>query len=331
MKVFVTGATGFVGRHVAANLVERGHELRCLVRDRARAGHLIDAGHAIVEGGILDASALRDGVEGCDAVVHVAGLIAARSYEGMRAVNVTGSGLLASACRLAGSAPARVVLISSLAAGGPSPAPGVAVHEDAPPRPTSRYGLTKLDGERAMRRGLPAGTALTVIRPPAVYGPHDHGILEFFRAAAGGLRLRLGARRISIVHGADLARGIASALETPAAAGRTYYVANPESHSLDDLLSRIVDAGGGRGVPVPVPEFAVRAAGVIAEEVARLRGVVPTFSRDKVREFLAAGWVCDASRARTELGWTPHLAIDDGLRMTADWYREHGWIAPASR
>jgi nucleoside-diphosphate-sugar epimerase len=203
---------------------------------------------------------------------------------------------------------------------------GPPVREDAAPRPASRYGQSKLDGERAVRRGLSASTALTVIRPPAVYGPHDHGILEFFRAASSGLHLRLGARKVSIIHGIDLARGVLAAREAPAAAGRTYYLANGESHSLDDLLGRIARAVGGKGVTVPVPEFAVRAAGVVAEEVARLRGVVPTFSRDKVREFLAPGWECDATRAREELGWEPAFAIDDGLRATASWYRDHGWI-----
>jgi len=326
MKVFLTGATGFVGRHVAEALANSGHDVRCLVRSVARAGHLVEAGHEIVPGGMLDAPALRAGVQGADAVVHVAGLIAARSYDEMRAVNVTGSGLLATACAEASAPPSRLVLISSLAAGGPSSAAGPLTREDEAPRPASRYGLSKLHGEFAMRRGLSPRTALTVVRPPAVYGPHDRGILEFFRAAARGLRLRLGERRVSIVHGEDLARGVLAALVTPAAAGRTYHFANTESHSLNDLLQRVAAAVGGRTVRVAVPSVAVRAAGVVAEEIARVRGTIPTFSRDKVREFLAPGWECDASRARDELGWVPVHAIDDGLRSTAAWYREHGWI-----
>ena len=326
MRIFLTGATGFVGRHVAAALTAQGHVLRCLVRSEARAAHLIEAGHEIIAGGILDARALRDGVAGVDAVVHVAGLIAARSYTEMRAVNVTGCGLLADACARSGHTPGRFVLISSLAAGGPSRASGQGVREDDAPRPVSRYGQSKLDGECATRRGLPRGTGLTIVRPPAVYGPHDRGILDFFRAAARGVHLHLGSRRISIVHGEDLARGVVAALEAPAAAGRTYYVANPDSHTMNDLLGRIVTAVGRSAVAVSVPEFAVRAAGVVAEEIARVRGVVPTFSRDKVREFLASGWVCDAARARADLGWTPSHAIDAGLRTTADWYRERGWL-----
>jgi nucleoside-diphosphate-sugar epimerase len=328
LKVFLTGATGFVGRHVAASLAAAGHELRCLVRSPEKAAHLRDSGHDLAVGGLLDAGVVRDAVRDVDAVVHVAGLIAARSHDEMRRVNVTGSGLLAAACRSAPRSPRRFVLISSLAAGGPS-GPGCrGVREEDPPRPVSRYGASKLDGERAVRRALGEGIELTVLRPPAVYGPHDRGILEFFRIAATGFRVRLGsrARPISIVHGEDLADATRRALETPEAAGRTYYVANRESYAMDDLVARIADAVGGRGLTVRVPDVAIRVAGAIAEEVARLQGKTPVFSRDKVREFLAPGWVCDPSRAYEELRWTPRYGLDEGLRQTADWYRDNRWF-----
>ena len=328
MRVFLTGATGFVGRHVAESLASGGHELRCLVRSRERAAHLVDAGHELVVGGLLDEPVVSRAVEDVDAVVHVAGLIAARSRDQMRRVNVTGAGQLAAACRAASSLPRRFVLISSLAAGGPSAVDGGGVREDDEPRPVSCYGESKLDGERAVQRALPDGTALTVIRPPAVYGPHDRGIYEFFRAASRGVCLRLGSqpRAVSIVHGADLAEGVRLALEGAVAAGRTYYVADADSHAMDDLLARIVSAVGRKAISLRVPDLAVRVAGAVAEEIARLRGAVPTFSRDKVREFLAPGWVCDSTRAHEELGWKPARTLDEGLRETADWYRAAGWI-----
>jgi nucleoside-diphosphate-sugar epimerase len=77
---------------------------------------------------------------------------------------------------------------------------------------------------------------------------------------------------------------------------------------------------------VRLPEPVVRAAGVLAEEVARWRGATPLFSRDKAREFLAEGWVCDPRRAMDELGWRPARTLDEGLAATVRWYRERGWI-----
>jgi nucleoside-diphosphate-sugar epimerase len=327
MEILVTGATGFVGRHVADELARSGRRVRCLVRPSADASELERAGYGIVRGEVLDQGSLDAAVRGADAVVHVAGLIAARSFREMRRVNEEGVGRLAAACSRAPAPPRRFVLISSLAAAGPSRR-GRPVREEDPPRPVSRYGLTKLLGERAAARTLPASIPLTVIRPPAVYGPFDRGILGFFDAAARGVLLRVGTRprRVSIVHGEDLAAGVRLALDADRAAGRTYFVADPASHAIDDLISRIAAAVGGRTRRVRLPEPVVRAAGVLAEEVARWRGATPLFSRDKAREFLAEGWVCDPRRAMDELGWRPARTLDEGLAATVRWYRERGWI-----
>ena len=325
MDVLVTGATGFVGRHVADELARAGHSVRCLVRPSTDPAPLVQAGHRIVRGEVLDQPSLAAAVDGADAVVHVAGLIAARSFREMRRVNAEGVGRIAAASARARAR--RFVLISSLAAAGPSRG-GRAVRESDPARPVSRYGLSKLLGERAAARVLGPAVPLTVIRPPAVYGPHDRGIHGFFDAAARGIRLRLGSRprRVSIVHGEDLARAVVLALGSDAAAGRTYFVANAESYEIDDLIARIAAAVGGRTVTVRVPEPIVHAAGMLAEEVARWRGMVPVFSRDKAREFLATGWVCDASRAAADFGWRPRWPLTEGLAQTAAWYRERGWI-----
>lgn len=331
MDILVTGATGFVGRHVAEDLVRAGHRIRCLVRPGTDSRPLEAAGFPVVRGEVLDAGSLAAAVAGVDAVVHVAGLIAARSFHEMRRVNEEGVARLAAASSLASPRPRRFLLVSSLAAAGPS-VRGRPVREDDPPRPVSRYGLSKLLGERAARGTLHPDVGLTIVRPPAVYGPHDRGIHGFFDAAARGILLRVGSRprRVSIVHGADLAAGIRLALESDAAAGRTYFVADPETHPIDALLARIADAVGGRQRAIRLPEPLLRLAGVLAEEAARAADRVPLFSRDKVREFLADGWVCDPSRAMGELGWRPARTLDTGLAETAAWYRERGWIGSRS-
>ena len=328
MAILVTGATGFVGRHVAEDLARAGRSVRCLVRRATDASELERAGFEIVRGELLDQPSLDAAVCGVDAVVHVAGLIAARSHTQMRRVNAEGVGRIAAACARSPSPPRRFLLVSSLAAAGPSRG-GRAVREDDEPRPVSRYGVTKLLGERAAVRALPPATSLTVIRPPAVYGPFDRGIHGFFDAAARGVRLRIGTRprRVSIVHGEDLAAGIRLALDADIAAGRTYFVADPDAYDINDLIARIAAAVGGRTRAVSVPEPVLRLIGAALEEVARWRGETPLFSRDKAAEFLAEGWVCDPERAMRELGWRPARTLEEGLAATAAWYRERGWIA----
>ncbi len=327
MDVLVTGATGFLGRHAAQGLLLAGHDVRCLVRPSSDASELEKAGASIRRGHLLDQASLDAAVDGCDAVVHVAGLIAARSFADMRRVNVEGTARIAAACGRSAAPPRRFLLVSSLAAAGPATT-GRPRTEDDPPRPVSRYGLSKLLGERAAARALPPATALTVVRPPAAYGPFDRGTHAFFDAAARGVRLRLGSRprSLSLVHGEDLAAAIRLALTSDTAAGRTYFVADPRPYELDDVLRRIAAAVGVRTRTLRVPDPVVRVAGAVAEEVARMRGAVPRFSRDKAVEFLSPGWVCDASRAGGELGWAPARTLDEGLASTARWYRERGWI-----
>jgi nucleoside-diphosphate-sugar epimerase len=327
MRTLVTGASGFVGRHVASELRSAGHEVVCLARKEADLARIAADGLESRRGDLSDAGALAAALDGCDGVVHVAGMIAARSFREMRSVNEGGTARLATACGAVPRPPRRMVLVSSLAAGGPS-APGRAVREDDPPRPVSRYGWSKLLGERAARRALPRATELTVVRPPAVFGPHDRGLHAFFLAAARGVRPRLGLRRreISMVYGPDLAAAVRAALETPAAAGRTYYVADPAVLDLQSALEWIADSVGGRTRSILLPEALVRVVGFLAEEVAHFTGRVPAFSRDKVAEFLASGWVCDVTRARTELGWSPGRPLRERMAETAAWYRSAGWI-----
>lgn len=327
MEVLVTGASGFVGRHAAEALRTAGHAVRCLVRKQGDADRLEGEGFPVVRGDLSETSRLAEAVRGCGAVVHVAGMIAARSFAEMRETNEAGTARLASACGLAGTPPRRFVYVSSLAARGPS-GPGRPAGEDDPPAPVSRYGWTKLLGERAARRALPPATALTIVRPPAVFGPGDRGIHLLFRAAARGIRPRLlgRRRRVSLVYGPDLADAVRRAAESPLAAGRTYHVADPRPLDLDQAFEAIARAVGRRTHAVRLPEAAVRAGGAAAEEVSRLLGLVPRFSRDKAAEFLAAGWECDPSRAQRELGWAPAHALEEALAATAAWYREARWL-----
>jgi nucleoside-diphosphate-sugar epimerase len=335
MRVLLTGATGLVGRHTASERAGAGHDLRCLVRSEARAAHLAAAGHELVVGDLSDRGRLGAAVAGTDAVVHVAGLVRARSAAELTAVNAAGAARLASAAAEAVPRPQRYVLISSQAAAGPSTR-GLPRAEVDPPRPVSDYGRSKLGGETGTRRALGGRIPLTIVRPPSVYGPFDTDIFEFFVAAARGVRLAVGTRerRVSAVHAEDLASGIRLALETPEAAGRTYFVANDEEWPISDLLAAIAHAvrvargrdPSLRGFPLRVPEPVLQAAGALVEEVARLRGRAPTFSRDKAREFLARGWLCDAGAARRDLGWTPARTVEEGLLETARWYVEQGWL-----
>jgi nucleoside-diphosphate-sugar epimerase len=326
VRVLLTGGTGFVGGHAAEALAAAGHGVRALTRGRDDGGVLARAGAEPVRGSLEDAASLRAAAAGVDAVLHGAGLIRARSPSEYHAVNAEGTLRLLEACAAAEPPPRRVVLVSSLAAQGPSPS-GRPLPEEAPERPVSHYGASKLRGERIARR-FAGRLEVVVVRPPAVYGPRDRETLEFFRVAARGIRPRLAGRdlRLSLVHAEDLARGLVAALEAPGAAGGTFHLCHPEVWTLGGLLDRMAAALGRVGRPLPIPRALLRAAAFVSEHAASVAGRVPLLAEDKAREIVQPAWVADPAAARRVLRWEARIPASEGVPSTARWYRGNGWL-----
>jgi nucleoside-diphosphate-sugar epimerase len=200
MRVAVTGATGFVGSHVVRRLTASGHQVRILARRMPISALTPDKPLEVVLGDLDDQVALRRLVGGVDAVIHVAGIIKARRAAEFHKVNVEGTRHIAAALAEV-SSDVRVIHVSSLAAREPGLSP---------------YCASKRGGEDAIR-ALPNPVRLTIIRPPAVYGPGDAEIFPMFKAASLGFCTYPGTRlsRVSLIHGADLAAAIVAAVEAP--------------------------------------------------------------------------------------------------------------------
>jgi nucleoside-diphosphate-sugar epimerase len=322
VKALVTGATGFVGSHVVEALRARGDDVVALYRRNEARAALQAMGATPLAGSLEDEASLRAALTGIDVVYHVAGLVSGTSDALLR-VNEAGTRCLLACCRAA--AVRRFVLVSSQAALGPS-SPGVRLAEDAPCRPVTPYGRSKLAGELAVR----AETVLpwTIIRPPSVYGPRDREFLRLFRVVRTGIApvFGWGVQQLSLVHVHDLAELIARAGRTDRAAGQTYHAAHPEIITSGEVARAAGAAVGRRPVVVPVPPLLatpiVWAIGFAADRTGRRTVVHP----DKLPEFLAPAWLLDSSRAQRELGWTAAIDAAGGMRGTAEWYRREGWL-----
>ncbi|HEY6105649.1 MAG TPA: NAD-dependent epimerase/dehydratase family protein, partial [Anaeromyxobacteraceae bacterium] len=149
MRWLLTGATGFIGLTLAERLRARGDAVRALARASSRVEELSALGVDLVRGDVTDPRSLPAAVDGCEAVVHLAGLTKALGPEEYRRVNVLGARHLAAACSEARPGPV-LVLVSSLAAAGPALA-GRPRREEDPPAPVSDYGRSKLEGEQEVR------------------------------------------------------------------------------------------------------------------------------------------------------------------------------------
>jgi dihydroflavonol-4-reductase len=317
----VTGASGFVGGHLVDALLADGWHVRCLVRKSSKTEWLPTNRVQLVYGGIDDPSALAMAVDGMTAVFHLAALTSAADPADYERTNVGGTERVIAAMR-AQAADAMLVLCSSQAAAGPS-REGRPVTERDTPVPIGPYGASKLGAERVVEG---SGVRHVIVRPPAVYGPRDVDILAAFKMATAGLAVRLGPRnqQLSIVHVRDLAAGLLAAAAADAARG-VYYV-NGSNHAWEEIIHGIGDAVGRRPRVIPAPKPVGQTIAWGARAVARVTGVKPLLTPERIEDLTQPDWTCDDTRARRELGYAPAVSLADGLRETAMWYREQGWI-----
>lgn len=309
----VTGAGGFLGRHVAAALSRDGWRLRFLLR-RSPAPPLPDgsAPAEAVRGDLHDPASLRRLVEGARAVVHVAGLVKARRAADFFAANRDGSARLAEAVAGAAAPGARCVLVSSLAAREPL---------------LSAYAASKRAGEDAAAAVLDAaGVPWVVLRPSVVYGPWDRegaALLRLARAPAAPVP-RAPEPRIAMIHAADAAAAVAALCREGAPSGARYEITDErrEGYGWRELL-RVLAGLMERPPPrfVPVPDGALLAAGALADSWAAATGRASLFGRGKAREILHRDWGSAPERQPPPAVWAPRIGLRSGLRDTLDWWR----------
>jgi len=307
MIAVITGANGFIGRHLVRRFGEAGWETRSVVRRDLDSG---------------DAERL---FSGADVVVHAAGATRAPTATQLRASNIGLTRRVIDAARRGRAA--RLVFISSQAAAGPAPSRDNPVTEDTPPAPRESYGQSKLEAERLVE----AATDLdpVILRPAAVYGPGDRDFLNMFRLARFGIALHPGNRDhwISILHVDDLATSVIEAASQKRSIGRKYFLANDEPIQWRQLFRHAANCANRKlAVAMAVPSPLVRIAAEIGDVAARLTGHAGLVTSEKVALSLPRFWICSSGRAKREIGFAPSIELSRGLRDTYQWYLAHHWL-----
>jgi nucleoside-diphosphate-sugar epimerase len=322
----LTGATGFIGSHVAERLANEGRRLRCLVRPGRRIPPWLDPARCeIIEASLLDRAAVRSAVRGVRTVIHIAGVTKAKRSVEYDLGNVESTRNLLEA---AGSLPDldRFAFISSLTVAGPSP-DGHLLDESEPERPLTAYGRSKLAAERLVTTAA-SKMPISVIRPPAVYGPRDRDTLEMFRWVRYGISPAIGGpeKSLSLIHVHDLADAIRAVAYVPRAVGRVYYAADPVPHPFAELMSIIARVVGRKPLRVHFPRPLLFTVAGIVEAISFFGPKPAVLSIDKARDMSQDHWVCSSQRLREELGFDTSIPLEEGLRSTYTWYLQNKWL-----
>lgn len=329
MNILVTGGTGFLGRHIVAELAPR-HTLRLLVR-RGSSRERFPQGVEFAEGDVTDRASLDRALAGCGAVIHAAALVKILApREQFDRINVGGLDNVLAAAEAADGVE-RVVYVSSFIALGPTErSPGGLLDESADVsdrRWINDYERTKTLADRQARRAIAARAPLSVVYPGVIYGPGEMTegnlvVRHVVDLVAGRLPALIGRpeRRWCHVHADDVARGVALVLEKGGPSGR--YVLGGENTSLGDFYALVGKLTGAKIPTLRMPDGLAKAVGAMQKGWAKLTGGTPQLTPDLV-EVYRHDWAYSSALAQKELGYT-FRPLEQGLSESVAWLKESG-------
>ena len=321
--VLITGASGFIGSRLREALLASGSDVVAIRRagsPEPSAGRSLVADYA-------DLEALTDIVaqEKPDYVLHVAGVTKGRTYDDFQRGNVMPTRNLLGAVRAARPELRRFVHVSSSTSYGPS-MPDAPLRETDPPRPIEFYGRSKLEAERVFEEEA-GPVAWTIVRPAGVYGPGDVDYYNLFKNAMRGWNVYFGnrGRWMSVIYVDDCIRSIVAAAANPSTAGKGYFVAADEPVTWEQFQDEIVEIIPRQVRTLDFPEAFVT-MGAFAGELATLFDSKPRLlNRQKAKMGAQQAWTYAVDAAKADFGFSTAVDLQEGIRLTHDWYTEQGW------
>ena len=322
----VTGASGFVGSHLVDLLLDKGWNVRVLVRKTSSLKWLEGKNIEIYDCGFFDYEELKKAVSGVDYVFHVAGVVRAKTPKQFYRGNVETTKNLINAILEVNTDIKRLLVVSSFAANGPAKDETGAKENDEP-HPISQYGKSKLEEEKLVKQYFDK-IPITIVRPPAVYGERETDIYIFFKTFKSGLMTMVGfdKKLVSLVHAEDLVNGIFLAATNEKSIGETYYVGSEKFYTWDEIGDATAKAFGKDAFRIRIPHIIVYIIGAIAQFFSLFSKRPATFNFEKAREFVQKYQICDTTKAVKELGYHQNVSLESGIKRTVEWYKEMKWL-----
>ncbi len=326
VTILVTGGTGFLGSYLIEQLVSRGYQIKCLAKDELNAVYLRSLNVEMVLGDLNDGIGWENLLKDVQYIYHLAGVTRARRNEDYYRGNYLATKNIILQCRKFCRYLKRFIFVSSLAAAGPA-RDGNPLTESMPCHPISHYGRSKMLAEKEVLRyrdELP----ITIVRPPAVYGPRDRDMLQYIQLIEKGIQplLGFGKKWLNLIHRDDLINGIIMAGEHPKAVNETFFIGGERSYSTEEIGNAISSILQKRRLKIHIPHFLVYLVGAYSEAFGKICRQEVFFNLQKVREAVQEGWICSVEKAKSCLGFRENLTLNEGMASTCQWYLDQGWI-----
>jgi nucleoside-diphosphate-sugar epimerase len=273
-----------------------------------------------------DKNSLREAVEGVEQVFHLAGVTKAVHEKTYFEVNAFGTENLIHACLENNPRIQKFIYLSSQAAAGPC-RNGNKKKESDQCKPVSPYGQSKQMGEElalAHAQELP----LLILRPSAVYGPRERDIYTFFKLLSKRIKPCLPSKdqHISLCYVEDIIQAILLAAQVKGSSGEIFFLSDGQDYRLEEIGDVFAQAMGVNAFCIRVPEWMIIGMASFSEYLSKLSGKPPLLNKGKVEEILQRNWVCDITKAKTALGFEPHISLAQGAKLTFEWYKKENWL-----
>lgn len=326
LKALVTGGTGFIGSHLVEALLQRGTEVRCLVRNRQDLKWLRDLPIELADGDCSDKAALQKAVKGADQVFHLAGVTRALKEETYFEVNANGTENLIHACLEKNPHLKKFIYLSSQAAAGPCQNGGRKKESDHC-QPVSSYGRSKRKGEEFCLEHAHE-IPLVILRPSAVYGPRDRDVYAFFKILTKRIKPSFSRQEqhISLCYVQDIVQATLLTSDSEESGGEIFFLSDGQDYRLDKIGDLFEEAMEIHAHQILIPGWAISGVASLSEFLSKFSGRPPLINKGKVEEMVQKNWLCDITKAKTLLGFEPRFSLAEGVKITYQWYRKENWL-----
>ena len=322
----VTGGTGFIGSHLVESLLQKGIQVRCLLRRESDLKWLRGLSVEVVRGDCRDKISLKEAVKAVDQVFHLAGVTKVIKEKTYFEVNAFGTENVIHSCLENNPDLQKFIYLSSQAASGPS-GDGSQKRESDRCAPVSPYGQSKRMGEElalAHAHELP----LLILRPSAVYGPRDKDVFAFFKCLSRRIKPCLAGwdQHLSLCYVQDIVQVILLAAEAQTESGEIFFLSDGHDYRMEEIGDTFAKAMGINAFRIRIPKPMILGIAFFSEYFSKFSKRPPLINKSKVKEMVQKDWVCDITKAKTILGFKPKVRLLEGVRFTFEWYKKENWL-----